>query len=101
LTAACSLGAFIGAQGTPDILPGAAMNTLCLLATLGFGTSLLLIHIYVSEIKGSIQARPPSPCPDYNIKRVVGMLLFLRSQLLIPAQENLQNAVAACVSATV
>lgn len=55
LAAACSLGVYVGAQVGPDIIPPPALNALCLLASAGFGTSLVLIHIYVSEIKATIQ----------------------------------------------
>lgn len=60
LAASCSALAFAGGLAGPDLFPAAAMNALCLLATLGFGTSLVLIHIYVSEIKGSMQVLPAS-----------------------------------------
>lgn len=55
LAAVCSAIAFVGGQAGQDIFPAAAMNALCVLAALGFGTSLVLIHIYVSEIKQTMQ----------------------------------------------
>lgn len=56
LCALCSAAVF-GAAGVTDepLLPTLALNSLCLVGTASFATSLVLIHIYVTEIKRTIQ----------------------------------------------
>jgi hypothetical protein len=40
-------------------VPANALNAMCVTGSLGFGVSLFLIHIYVTEIKRTIQVRLP------------------------------------------
>eukprot|EP00892_Ulva_mutabilis_P011641 jgi/Ulvmu1/884/UM100_0039.1 len=57
LSALCATAVFAAAGATDEqLLPPAALNALCLAGTAGFGASLVLIHIYVTEIKRTIQA---------------------------------------------
>lgn len=43
--------------GGAESVPPSALNTLCVAGASGFGLSLVLIHIYVTEIKRTIQVR--------------------------------------------
>lgn len=63
LSALCA-GAVFAAAGATDeqLLPAAVLNGFCLAGTAGFATSLVLIHIYVTEIKRTIQVCVPLRC---------------------------------------
>ena len=61
LCALCATAVFAAAGATDEqLLPTAALNSICLVGTASFATSLVLIHIYVTEIKRTIQVSPRS-----------------------------------------
>lgn len=46
------------------VVPASALNALCVTGALGFGVSVFLIHIYVTEIKRTIQVCVPLDQPS-------------------------------------
>jgi uncharacterized integral membrane protein len=70
-TAVCTalVGQSLAAHLIP--LPTAALNASCAIGALSFGTSLYLVHMYVAEIKRTIQACILSCCLVCSIAVVV------------------------------
>lgn len=71
LCAVCTAAVFATAGVTDEpLLPTFALNSLCLVGTAGFATSLVLIHIYVTEIKRTIQVWLLSLFPTSALQQV-------------------------------